>query len=151
MDNYNYPMGADTSDAPWNQTDVSELTFNVVVSQSLSKSTQVTTNDYIEGEISEDADHDDEGNWFSTFSQDPPDTSDTDWKAAYLAEHYTPLELIAELKRAKKIEAKHLEAQLLICTDKSGTTCLKKQLKRVQHIISECEGWVEDECEIVED
>lgn len=151
MDNYNYPMGADTPDAPWNQKDVPELTFDVAISQSLSKSTQVTTNDYIEGEISEDADHDDEGNWFVVPSQDPPDTSDTDWKAAYSAEHYTPLELIAELKRTKEIEAKHLEAQLLMTADQSDTAYLKRQLKRIQHVISECEGWIEDECEIVED
>lgn len=151
MDNYNYPIGADTPDAPWNQTDVPELTFDVAISQSLSKSIQVTTNDYVEGEISEDADHDDEGNWFVVPSQDPPDTSDTDWKAAYSAEHYTPLELIAELKRTKEIEAKHLEAQILMATDKSDIACLKRQLKRVQHIMSECEGWTEDECEIVKD
>ncbi len=151
MDNYNYPMGADTPDAPWNQTDVPELTFDVAISQSLSKSTKVTTNDYIEGEVSEDADHDDEGNWYSTFSQDPPDTSDTDWRAAYSAEHLTPLELIAELKKAKEVEAKHLEAQIQVSTDKSEIVYLKRQLKRAQYILSECDGWVEDECEIVED
>lgn len=151
MDNYNYPVGADTPNAPWNQTDVPEFTFNVAISQTLRKSTQVTTNDYIEGEVSKDADHDDEGNWFTTYSQDPPDTSDTDWETAYLIEHYTPLELLAELKRTKEIEATHLEAQLLIATDKFDIVCLKKQLKLTQHIISECEGWVEDDCEIIED
>ena len=150
MDNYNYPVGSDTPDAPWNQCDTPELTFEVTISQSLSRTTKVTTNDYVEGEVSEDADHDDEGNWFTTFTQGPPDTSDTDWRGAYSNEHSTPLELIAELKKSKEREARHLEAQILIATDDETKRTLKKLLRRAQYSISECDGWIEDDCEIVE-
>lgn len=46
MDNYNYPMGADTKDAPWNQEDPPEKSFNVTVSCSLSKDVDVASTDY---------------------------------------------------------------------------------------------------------
>lgn len=48
MDNYNYPMGADTKDAPWNQEDPPEKTFDIAVSCSLSKNTEVTSDNYDE-------------------------------------------------------------------------------------------------------
>lgn len=47
MDNYNYPIGADTSEAPWNQVD--ELPYKeveVTISVSLSKTVKVRVNDY---------------------------------------------------------------------------------------------------------
>ena len=43
-DNYNYPMGADTPDAPWNEVEPPELDFNVEAIVSLSRSAVVTTN-----------------------------------------------------------------------------------------------------------
>ena len=46
MDNYNYPMGADTKDAPWNQKDPPEKLFGITVSCSLSKDVDVTSIDY---------------------------------------------------------------------------------------------------------
>ena len=46
MDNYNYPMGADTKDAPWNQEDLPEKLFGITVSCSLSKDVDVTSTDY---------------------------------------------------------------------------------------------------------
>lgn len=47
MDNYNYPMGADTSEAPWNQVDQPEKEIEVLVSITLSKTVKVRVNDYI--------------------------------------------------------------------------------------------------------
>ena len=37
MDNYNYPMGADTSDAPWNQSDPKPVNVEVQVTIVLTK------------------------------------------------------------------------------------------------------------------
>lgn len=47
----NYPDSVDPNvpSTPRNQKDTPELTFHVVVSQSLSKLTHVTTNDCVEG------------------------------------------------------------------------------------------------------
>lgn len=46
--NYDYPVGADTPDAPWNIEDLPEKNFAITVSCSLSKDTEVTSNNYDE-------------------------------------------------------------------------------------------------------
>ena len=46
MDNYNYPMGADTEEAPWNENNQPEKLFGITVSCSLSKDVGVTSIDY---------------------------------------------------------------------------------------------------------
>jgi len=151
MDNYNYPLGADTSEAPWNQPDPPYRDFNVTVSQSLSKTLKINTNNYIDGEVSEEADFDGEGNGYMYFTQAPPNTSNTDWKTLYSDKHYTPLELIAELKNTKEAEVSRIEAEMLLSADEYTTKLLKMQLQRANHFISECDNWIEDEYEIVED
>ena len=72
MDNYNYPVGADNKDAPWNKEEAPIKEFDVFISQTLSKSTTVSTNNYIynvekgeDGEVEEDV-----------------DTSETNWEMA---------------------------------------------------------------------
>ena len=44
--NYDYPCGADTPDAPYNQTTPPERDFDILVCTSLSKSTYITTDKY---------------------------------------------------------------------------------------------------------
>ena len=46
MDNYNYPMGADNPDAPWNQEENPEREIEVTVSVTLSKTIKVKVSDY---------------------------------------------------------------------------------------------------------
>lgn len=65
MDNYNYPMGADTEDAPWNQVDNPEREIEVTVSVTLSKTVKIKVSDYSitdsgkdeDGEYFEDIDY----------------------------------------------------------------------------------------------
>lgn len=42
-DNYNYPLGADNPDAPWNQVDPPDVDFNVEAIVNLSRTAKVTT------------------------------------------------------------------------------------------------------------
>ena len=49
-DNYNYPPGADTPDAPWNQVDPPEVDFNIEANVTLSRTAVVTTNCVYMGE-----------------------------------------------------------------------------------------------------
>ena len=56
MDNYNYPMGADTPDAPWNQVDNPEREIEVLVSVTLSKTFKVRVSDYTIADSGEDED-----------------------------------------------------------------------------------------------
>lgn len=51
----NYPIGADTPDAPWNQVDPEPKKIEVTVSITLSKTVEVEVTDYI---VKEDSDED---------------------------------------------------------------------------------------------
>lgn len=123
-----YPPGAEFDPiAPWNEQEAPERQFDVCISQTLSKSTRVTTNDYVP-----EVDQDEDGVYELT------DTSDTDWKEAYENEHLTPLQLISEFK---DFLTKHLPDPIIDV----------KEFQRFKHLIGECEGWTEDETEVVEE
>ena len=129
-DNYNYPPGADGPDAPWNQEDTPEKEFEVTISQTLSKNTTVSTNDYCPGGCYPEVECDIDGCHTIT-CYEPDDTSDTDWRAAYKGEHYTPLELINEFKEMLEKNAPINE-------------------ERRKQLIEECMNWIEDELEVCE-
>lgn len=78
-----YPEGSEFDpNAPWNREDPPKRKFDVYVSQSLSKSTSVVTNDYTPDENGE------------------ADTRTICWSDVYSeSEHYTPLQLIGLLSR----------------------------------------------------
>lgn len=121
-----YPPGTEFNpDAPWNEKDIPKRTFNVCVSQTLSKNTRVLTNDY-----SPEINQEETGTYIDT------DTSDTNWKLAYSEEHYTPLELIGLFK-------KHLENTL------PDPIIDVKGYKESMRLIKECEEWIEDEFEVL--
>ena len=73
MDNYNYPMGADTKDAPWNQVDNPKREIDVTVSVTLSKTVKIKVSDY---EIT-DSGRDEDGEYFEDI-----DYSNCDLKGA---------------------------------------------------------------------
>ena len=73
MDNYNYPMGADTKDAPWNQIDNPKREIDVTVSVTLSKTVKIKVSDY---EIT-DSGKDEDGEYFEDI-----DYSNCDLKSA---------------------------------------------------------------------
>lgn len=123
-----YPPGADTPDAPWNEKEKPLRAFDVCACQTLSKSTEVYADDY-----TLNAEQDEEGFWFTE-----TDTSDINWRAAYNNYHYTPLELI---ELFKEFLQKHLPDPIV---DLKG-------YKKYKRLIKECEGWTEDELEIIEE
>lgn len=73
MDNYNYPMGADTKDAPWNQVDNPKREIEVTISVTLSKTVKIKVSDY---EIT-DSGKDEDGEYFEDI-----DCSNCDLKSA---------------------------------------------------------------------
>lgn len=83
MDNYNYPMGADTKDAPWNQVDNPEREIEVTVSVTLSKTVKIRVSDY---EIT-DSGKDEDGEYFEDI-----DYSNCDLKGAVEEQIYLPQE-----------------------------------------------------------
>ena len=83
MDNYNYPVGADTKDAPWNQDDNPEREIEVTVSVSLSKTVRIKVSDY---EIT-DSGKDEDGKYFEDI-----DYSNCNLKGAVEEQVYLPQE-----------------------------------------------------------
>lgn len=121
-----YPIGAEhDSSAPYNQKDTYVKEFDVVISQTLSKSTTVYTNDY-----KEEVDEDEEGKRLVT------NTSDTNWLEAYKENHLTLPNL---LKNVREILKDNL---------RKSKWDEKKNLK---FYIDELSNWVEDEIEVVKD
>lgn len=121
-----YPAGAyDDPNAPYNEVTPPERDFDVTISQTLSKNTTLTTSRYLPEVDDED------GRMY-------PDTSDTDWKEIYEEEAYTPLALIAKFK------------ELMEDALKNGR--VPKALQSTyKNLIEECEGWEEDDYEVIEE
>ena len=46
MNNYDYPVGADNDNAPWNEKKNKEVKVDVVVAETLSKVVTISTDDY---------------------------------------------------------------------------------------------------------
>lgn len=136
--NSNYPpmSQSEWDRAPWNQREQEEREFKVCISQTLSKSTTICTNDYA-------AEYEDEtGNYRIS-------TGDTQWKEALEdSETYTPLDLINEFK-------KFLE-RLIEERKSNGESSKRNHLYEnsdnyYEHLIEECKNWTEDELEIIEE
>ena len=131
----NYPpmSQSEWDRAPFNQPDPDEMYFDVTCSQSLSKTAEVITNDYLPGSTEVDYEREPDGSYSSTTYAGVPDTSDTDWEEAYHDnDHYTPLQLIELFKR-------FLDDKI---TGKNTVPNSTSYLKRIK---AECEGWVEDD------
>lgn len=137
-DNYNYPAGSDTPDAPWNEPTTPDMDFEVTCSQTLSRTVTVTTNNYVPGASGVDYEPNDEGGYDACGYQDLADTSDTNWADEYHSNgYYTPLQLIQLLGEVLKNDLEH--------------GIVFKNPKFTQNLINECEGWAEDETEFVEE
>lgn len=131
-----YPPGAEFDpNAPYNQPEPEEIEVEVVINQTLSKSTKILTTDYIVNEW-EDFEPDEEGGFYRTGGTEY-DFSDSDLKRAYEEQDYTIPELLDYLKA-------YLIADIADCDKESG----KKQ--KLQHILDCCEGWEVDETEVIE-
>lgn len=126
-DNYNYPAGADTPDAPWNQEEVPEVEFNVTCSISLSKTVQVHTDDYI-------PECDDNGSIIEY------NTSETSWSETYRDDHKTIPELLEELKKYIQKDLDNIDK--VAEEQKHNKAFLKRKL---EFLLEECDGWTVDE------
>lgn len=125
--NYDYPLGADNSLAPWNQVENTEIERDCDVTETIARKVTLSTTDYVAEE-----DWDDElGKCISV------DTSETDWSAEYANQEYTALELIAKLKTYVEEDIKNT----------SPNTSKVRELKR---LLSACDGWEQTELEVEE-
>ena len=114
-DNYNYPPGADTPDAPWNQPVIPEREFDVEVTITMSKVVTITTDNYV-------PEYDDEDG--HTYANTENTERDKEFENRG---HFTIADLIEELKGYVVEDMKtcapntgkgaHLKRLLLACED----------------------------------
>lgn len=120
-----YPAGTYLDpDAPYNEPYIPEKDFDVCISQSLSKSTTISTNQY-QPEYEEETGH--------TYAN----TENTDWLKAYNDCAMTPLEIIQKCG----ILSKALLSQGVV----------KLANIRLKELAEECDGWTDDETEVMEE
>jgi len=132
MDNYNYPLGADTPDAPWNQCDPDPIDIEVEVIETYTKTITVPVTDYT---VTEDYDDDcDEGRCIARKCL-VYDYDDCNLKEAFENNHYTIEEL---LKACKETLTEY------------RNTFLEKSVKwrEIDNLITETEGWNQENIEI---
>ena len=131
-----YPIGTEhNTNAPWNQSNPEPVEVEVVISQTLSRSTKILITDYIAREY-ENIEPDDEDGFYRT-KEIEYDFSDSDLKGAYEEQEYTIPELLNYLKA-------YLIVDINECSTESG------KRKGLQHILKCCEDWEVDETEVVE-
>lgn len=125
--NYDYPLGADNSFAPWNQVENSEIERDCEVTETITRKITLSTTDYI---AEEDRD-DDFGKCISA------DTSETDWEEEYSNQEYTVLELIDKLKA-------YVEEDIKNTSPNTGKG------RELQRLLSACSGWEQVDSEVEE-
>lgn len=122
--NYGYGLTDHSPNTPWNEPIIPERDFDLTISQSLSKDVTVCTNQY-------NPEYDEE------YGQTFANTEDTDWNKVFKENDYhTPLQLIQLLG---EVLQKDLEQGIVF-----------KNPRFTQELINECQGWTEDETEMVE-
>lgn len=110
--------------APWNEPVIPEREFDVLVSQTLSRDTSIYTDDYCPEFDEEDG---------RTYAN----TEETDWKKAYQNVAMTPLEIIGAAEKIAKALLEQGQTRV-------GDVYLKS-------LVKDCEGWNEDELEVMEE
>ena len=126
--NYDYPLGADNSSAPWNQVENSEIERDCEVTETITRKITLSTADYVAEE-----------DWDNEFGKCVSvDTSDTDWAGEYSNQEYTVLELIDKLKAYVEEDIKN-------------TSPNSSNGKELQRLLSACDGWEQVDLEVGEE
>ena len=140
-----YPLGANTPDAPWNQSDPDPVDVDCYVSCSISKGVTVSTTDYVAEEW-EDWDSDDEGGYVHSGGVDY-DFSDCNFSESYHQDHYGILELLEQLKVFLEGAIEDLE-QLSPEASKEEKAAKRANLRIYKQMLEDCQGWTLDEEEV---
>lgn len=127
----NYPPGLSdySEDAPWNEPFIPEKNFEVTISQTFSKTVTVTTDDYLP-----ERDFDEDTGSCYTYAN----TDETDWKQAYEEQHFKIQDLLSELKQ-------------YVLEDMKNTGKNTGRGKHLEELLAACDGWTEDEVEVIRD
>lgn len=124
MNNYDYPVGADNDNAPWNEKKNKEVKVDVVVAEALSKVVTISTDDYsIE----------------SDFNDEEPDIiiNEETLYDKWANYHSDILELLGLLKKYAQDELKKTGAQ----TDRG---------MYLSSVIEDCDKWYIEDISVFE-
>lgn len=124
MDNYNYPPGADTPDAPWNQREPEDIEVVCEMTVLMRNDVVITTDDY-----SVEIDEEDGMRSYDL------NISYKDAERLYREQHHTIKEMLNELY-------KYIKAELA----EEGITKTRKW--ELQAMLEDCKGWREENIEI---
>ena len=118
-DNYNYPPGADTPDAPWNQPGEPEpIEVSIGVTVTLTHETKVETTNYINGEDGDEL--------LDSYG---------DLNVLYGKQHNTIPQLLDELK-------KYVKGEL------AGGDLTYSRKQELMDMLLDCDGWAQEETEV---
>lgn len=149
MNNYDYPLGADNENAPWNQSAPDPIDVDCCVSYSLSKSMPISVSDYtIINEY--DSDIDDDGR--SIYAEyDTPNFEDTDFEEDFRNDSYAMgiPELLNHLQNLCIEKIEKLQDEHSLATEKSTKDSIRRQIDSYSTILEASKGWSIDELCVV--
>lgn len=129
-----YPMGAEYDPrAPWNETENTPREFDVEVEYWMSKTDRVETSDY-----SEYAERDEDGEWISEIT-----TDDVSWESEWAEQHYSVAQLLEMYANRLRDDLEEVKADSLLNERERS-----RRIRRLQHLINECDGWEESELSV---
>lgn len=133
----NYPPGAEYDpNAPYNETTIPDRDFDVKVTETLSRVTTVTTNDYIP-EVDDESGH--------VYA----DTSDTDWGVINHIQHLSIEALITRMSDVVKEYYDDIDRTLgLNLAQTHDRRKLMQKKKSLEYLIKEAEGWETEETNV---
>jgi len=121
--------------------EVEEKEFDIMCCQILSKNNiPVVTDDYVPGYSHREMVYHKGGNEYEPYDE-PDDTSGTDWKTAYVNDHFTPKELLEVFKKFLTYNYK----------ENDYISCDREENYRVKFLLKELSGRVEDDLVIEEE
>lgn len=119
MNNFDYPIGSDTQDAPWNKpSEPKQVEFTCEVLHELKKVINIPVYQYYENEVM-----DEDGERFYDV-----DTSDVDWEQAYKDNCYTINNLLCVLEWYIKNDLERSKGD-------------RQREKELNQILEACKGW----------
>ena len=119
-DNYNYPMGADNPDAPWNEKEIEEIPVKLWINASLVKEVIVMTDNY-------SVERDEEFGGADIELHD----SNADILDYYRSQRNSITKLLSEL-------AKYINVELM------SSNITPSRRRELEDMYSDCEGWDEE-------
>ena len=147
-----FPIGEEYNpNAPYNQSNIEPIQLNVVISQSLSRSTTIEVNDYTTNEW-EDIEYDEDGHMNRTGGIDY-DFSDSNLKRFYEEQEYTIPELLDEFDWILRKEIAETKATIKSLDDNMSNAkkALESSIIQYNNMLKSIKGWTVDELEVIKE